>query len=107
MSWIVRIDGAVERKSLGCLSMTGARCGGMFTATSISPFWSAATRTASSGIGLKTTVLILGAPRQRSEEHTSELQSLTNLVCRLLLEKKKNKKTNKAISAFIHIYNHI
>src|SRR5258706_5956028 len=28
----------------------------------------------------------------RSEEHTSELQSLTNLVCRLLLEKKKNKK---------------
>src|SRR5438093_11671560 len=25
----------------------------------------------------------------RSEEHTSELQSLTNLVCRLLLEKKK------------------
>src|SRR5262249_61622783 len=26
----------------------------------------------------------------RSEEHTSELQSLTNIVCRLLLEKKKN-----------------
>src|SRR5438046_7156505 len=26
---------------------------------------------------------------ERSEEHTSELQSLTNLVCRLLLEKKK------------------
>src|SRR5258706_6081170 len=29
-------------------------------------------------------------PRERSEEHTSELQSLTNLVCRLLLEKKKD-----------------
>src|SRR5438093_4012251 len=29
----------------------------------------------------------------RSEEHTSELQSLTNLVCRLLLEKKKNQNT--------------
>src|SRR5438093_9114769 len=28
---------------------------------------------------------------ERSEEHTSELQSLTNLVCRLLLEKKKKK----------------
>src|SRR5437016_7141478 len=28
----------------------------------------------------------------RSEEHTSELQSLTNLVCRLLLEKKNNKR---------------
>src|SRR5262249_61361041 len=31
----------------------------------------------------------LGAGLLRSEEHTSELQSLTNLVCRLLLEKKK------------------
>src|SRR2546426_6841524 len=30
--------------------------------------------------------------RTRSEEHTSELQSPCNLVCRLLLEKKKNKK---------------
>src|SRR5687767_15617152 len=30
----------------------------------------------------------------RSEEHTSELQSLAYLVCRLLLEKKKKKKTN-------------
>src|SRR5436309_11654977 len=29
------------------------------------------------------------APRVRSEEHTSELQSRENLVCRLLLEKKK------------------
>src|SRR2546421_4080165 len=28
-------------------------------------------------------------PRQRSEEHTSELQSRSDLVCRLLLEKKK------------------
>src|SRR5438046_6201181 len=31
----------------------------------------------------------------RSEEHTSELQSLTNLVCRLLLEKKKKTITNR------------
>src|SRR5436305_6854995 len=30
--------------------------------------------------------------RSRSEEHTSELQSRPHLVCRLLLEKKKNKK---------------
>src|SRR5579864_9732622 len=30
----------------------------------------------------------------RSEEHTSELQSHVNLVCRLLLEKKKKKKTH-------------
>src|SRR2546427_835262 len=32
-------------------------------------------------------------PPRRSEEHTSELQSQSNLVCRLLLEKKKKKKT--------------
>src|SRR5262249_17227718 len=30
-----------------------------------------------------------GTVHKRSEEHTSELQSLTNLLCRLLLEKKK------------------
>src|SRR5579883_3566357 len=39
-----------------------------------------------------------GAPgpgtASRSEEHTSELQSRENLVCRLLLEKKKKKKYN-------------
>src|SRR2546430_17691540 len=32
----------------------------------------------------------LGRSGERSEEHTSELQSQSNLVCRLLLEKKKN-----------------
>src|SRR5437016_12028036 len=35
------------------------------------------------------TLLELAEIVKRSEEHTSELQSLTNLVCRLLLEKKK------------------
>src|SRR5438093_13452246 len=34
-------------------------------------------------------VVVLSDGLHRSEEHTSELQSLTNLVCRLLLEKKK------------------
>src|SRR2546430_5334582 len=33
----------------------------------------------------------LSRARNRSEEHTSELQSQSNLVCRLLLEKKKNR----------------
>ena len=33
--------------------------------------------------------------KYRSEEHTSELQSHSDLVCRLLLEKKKKKKNNK------------
>src|SRR5438105_11982420 len=35
-----------------------------------------------------------GARNLRSEEHTSELQSRVDLVCRLLLEKKKNKIKN-------------
>src|SRR2546425_3377559 len=39
----------------------------------------------------ETCVLRISFPR-RSEEHTSELQSLAYLVCRLLLEKKKKKK---------------
>src|SRR5436309_9706508 len=34
----------------------------------------------------------MGTPPLRSEEHTSELQSRENLVCRLLLEKKKKQK---------------
>src|SRR5256885_3200946 len=36
-----------------------------------------------------------GSERDRSEEHTSELQSPCNLVCRLLLEKKKNKRSRR------------
>src|SRR2546430_7519588 len=35
--------------------------------------------------------------RGRSEEHTSELQSQSNLVCRLLLEKKKNNSYNQTL----------
>src|SRR5438046_3289268 len=35
----------------------------------------------------------------RSEEHTSELQSLTNLVCRLLLEKKKHQQLSQYYDA--------
>src|SRR2546421_4101517 len=34
-------------------------------------------------------------PSSRSEEHTSELQSRSDLVCRLLLEKKKKKRQNR------------
>src|SRR2546430_12412174 len=34
---------------------------------------------------------MFGSEENRSEEHTSELQSQSNLVCRLLLEKKKNR----------------
>src|SRR5262249_61136146 len=42
--------------------------------------------------------------RGRSEEHTSELQSLTNIVCRLLLEKKKKSK-NYTMRNYSHATN--
>src|SRR3989442_10775986 len=50
---------------------------------------SAATRT-TSGAAEPAATLEAGATSSRSEEHTSELQSRPHLVCRLLLEKKKN-----------------
>src|SRR5256885_12181060 len=63
--------------------------------SSVSPASSAAT---CSGLWQRRT--LRRAPRcprtRRSEEHTSELQSPCNLVCRLLLEKKKTKKTRHA-----------
>src|SRR5258706_2320371 len=40
----------------------------------------------------------------RSEEHTSELQSLTNLVCRLLLEKKKKVHHHHALPAITCVH---
>src|SRR2546427_9319186 len=51
----------------------------------------------------------LGRPTfGRSEEHTSELQSQSNLVCRLLLEKKNKKRTNTNITfSYIHVTKHV
>src|SRR5437016_10264260 len=55
-------------------------------------------------VGLARVLDLLGfgglrvAQIERSEEHTSELQSLTNLVCRLLLEKKKKEKQTSLIN---------
>src|SRR6266700_6105322 len=83
---------------------------GLSTPLSTSPHWQAfgsATRTpgtwnstsasnaAKSGRTLSAECVMKPSPRhskygRRSEEHTSELQSRENLVCRLLLEKKKN-----------------
>src|SRR2546427_7077199 len=42
--------------------------------------------------GSRRTIATIADRAHRSEEHTSELQSQSNLVCRLLLEKKKKKK---------------
>src|SRR3989475_3578269 len=47
----------------------------------------------------------IGFSLARSEEHTSELQSQSNLVCRLLLEKKKKKKKSPTSAARDHSQN--
>src|SRR2546430_8083933 len=44
--------------------------------------------------------VVADLPVHRSEEHTSELQSQSNLVCRLLLEKKKTEQTSYASGTF-------
>src|SRR5256886_3272339 len=44
-----------------------------------------------SGVNGTPTFFVNGVRHDRSEEHTSELQSQSNLVCRLLLEKKKKR----------------
>src|ERR1019366_10356211 len=49
------------------------------------------------------TIIYASASSIRSEEHTSAPQSLTNLVCRLLLDKKKNK-TFEALSQAVDAY---
>src|SRR5436309_11896899 len=48
--------------------------------------------------GLENSRLEPWGPNSRSEEHTSELQSRENLVCRLLLEKKKKKINNRCVN---------
>src|SRR2546427_3279917 len=48
-----------------------------------------------------------GSLDQRSEEHTSELQSQSNLVCRLLLEKKKVMGENEKASAIVDYHNRL
>src|SRR5256886_11698245 len=68
----------------GCSSASSISCRGMgeYTVKSVWPArrsWAIASTVASTW------------PNTRSEEHTSELQSQSNLVCRLLLEKKKKK----------------
>src|SRR5256885_12602268 len=42
---------------------------------------------------------VVDVRQRRSEEHTSELQSPCNLVCRLLLEKKKNKENQVTVTS--------
>src|SRR5438034_3595716 len=61
-------------REIPCSAFTGISCASINPVRSISPASSLSTST------------------NRSEEHTSELQSHSDLVCRLLLEKKKKQK---------------
>src|SRR5438105_11305651 len=69
-----------------CFGAAGTQCS--------PPPGACVTITAPLGVSTKWLTLPSSAPsRLRSEEHTSELQSRVDLVCRLLLEKKKKNKT--------------
>src|SRR5262249_61196652 len=69
--------------ALPILAQASTRCSQLSTTSSVCCSLSARSSDRSSGWPA------CSATERRSEEHTSELQSLTNLVCRLLLEKKK------------------
>src|SRR2546430_3754818 len=67
---------------------TSVTCGNNSSTASAHPVAVARARTLTRRIGRRSGPI----PFPRSEEHTSELQSQSNLVCRLLLEKKKHKR---------------
>src|SRR2546430_11989627 len=55
------------------------------------PIWSSRLKYSASRRDFSSVEVVAPIASTRSEEHTSELQSQSNLVCRLLLEKKKKK----------------
>src|SRR5438105_9317142 len=69
----------------------------LFPYTTLFRSWRGRAAARSSPPSVRSTARAFAAgPRTRSEEHTSELQSRVDLVCRLLLEKKKRKASTKA-----------
>src|SRR5690606_41527402 len=77
-SWLRRRSAWRSRRS--CCALSYGTCSGASSSSLASP---SSASTASTGTGWS-------GPYSRSEEHTSELQSRENLVCRLLLEEKEN-----------------
>src|SRR5437899_5423308 len=95
---LVDVEGLPSLKffrSTSCLSMSAICACSLSSCLRTEATYCASTGWESSGLGLffasPTTETVPLAPEMfsRSEEHTSELQSLRHLVCRLLLEKKK------------------
>src|SRR2546430_3669857 len=82
-------------RSQGAPARTGRSC----PIQRIAAAWTNGTRAATHASLSKNFVAKLSLPSRtaRSEEHTSELQSQSNLVCRLLLEKKKKKTYDESV----------
>src|SRR2546422_7505761 len=70
----------------------------LFRSARVSTYWSTGSPRLASADRHATYAVLQLTGADRSEEHTSELQSRLHLVCRLLLEKKK-KKTTKLLSS--------
>src|SRR5438093_6584602 len=95
---VTRVPGANCRSTSlsGCSSSIAWSLTLVTTSWALIPARSAGDPELTSVTSAPTTRLFAAAANSRSEEHTSELQSLTNLVCRLLLEKKKKKKKKQS-----------
>src|SRR3989454_9029171 len=80
--------GSVRRKYESTIVFESSACAGLINTTRRAPSCPASQ---AAMVSLVTSQECGSGSRARSEEHTSELQSPCNLVCRLLLEKKKKK----------------
>src|SRR5207302_11080496 len=78
-----------RRKNISAAAVSGSRTSPRSHLSRRSPFHRAARRAGRQIVQERASLIRLIAQIERSEEHTSELQSRENLVCRLLLEKKK------------------
>src|SRR2546426_12484518 len=104
---LVRDSGVKPR----CAIVAQCRCRATRTAPSRPTGSFPANRPTRGGTGRG--ILTASRNRRRSEEHTSELQSPCNLVCRLLLEKKKKNynlammRSNMRICTILRVTNHV
>src|SRR5205823_10997585 len=98
----LKTNGRMDRSpDLSRLAMDHARSPYLLASTGVAGIakkkvapWCRALSTRTLPPWFRTICFTMANPRPRSEEHTSELQSLAYLVCRLLLEKKKVNKTS-------------
>src|SRR2546426_6325118 len=79
------------------------RCSGVIAGYSFEIALNFCCHTRCAGTAFDLSLIVTRVLPCRSEEHTSELQSPCNLVCRLLLEKKKNKKLSIPATLSNHI----